>query len=75
MDYRKAIQEFVGEGGRIYLTEHSFAPKVCNVATQHHVNLIGHKTTFQPISKLSNEVAREVYRDLIEYQEYCKTYA
>lgn len=73
IDYRKAIREFVGENGAVYLTEHNYKPNLCRAAGYMHVNLYLQGTI--PISTLSDETAREVFRELLEYQYYCKVYA
>lgn len=89
MNYKEKIKDFVGEGGFVafehgfickggYTSKHIKCVSVSDIEVsyfmQAHDGLPASKWK-RNIDSLPKKEAREVYRDLCEYLEYCHTYA
>ena len=72
-DYKKAIKDFLGKDGFIAF-EHGFKPRF-NMWGISDKEIKGHGGVNNTIDNLEVSQAREVLRDLLEYENYCKFYA
>lgn len=89
MNYKEKIKDFVGKGGYVafehgfvckgeYTSEHIKCVGVSDIEVSYFMNAhdgIRATSWKRYIDNLSDKAAREVYRDLCEYLEYCHTYA
>ncbi len=85
MSYKEKIKDFVGKGGYVPF-EHGFNCKGGTKCSK-CVSVSDKEVTYflqtekikshwkKEIDSLSEDEAKEVYRDLCEYAEYCRTYA
>ena len=77
-DLIRIIQEFVGEGGYIPVTEHGFKPsiQIYGVAYDHvDRTMTSGKYRMGYFADMTAEELTEVILNLVDYENYCHLYA
>lgn len=72
-DYKQAIKDFVGPDGFVAF-EHGFRPDYAAYGVS-DTDVRMHNGKAIPIDELSDQQARTLLRDLLEYLNYCRFYA